>query len=91
MELFSINYLNWFSIQIYTNIKMVKQSWLKEKRVIRVLALISFISGFLFIKNSGITGNVVVNHYQPVSTLSIVGLLLMFCSVILTIYTLKKE
>lgn len=70
---------------------MEKQSWFKEKRVIIGLALISLISGFLFISQSGITGNAVINHYQPISVLSIVGLLLIFCSVILAIYTINKE
>jgi len=70
---------------------MEKQSWFKTKKVVAYFALISFISGFLFIKNSGVTGNAIVNHYQPVSILSIVGLLLIFCSVIIAIYLTKKE
>jgi hypothetical protein len=70
---------------------MKKQNWLKRKKVTAYFALISFICGFFFIKNSGITGNIVVNRYQPVSMLSLVGLLLIFCSVILVIYTIGKK
>jgi hypothetical protein len=70
---------------------MEKESWFKKKKITAYIALIAFVSGFLFIKNSGITGNAVVNHYHEVSVLSIVGLLLIFCSVILTIYTIEKE
>ena len=67
------------------------ESWFKKNKVVKAFALVSIICGFLFIKNSGITGNAVVSHYQPVSVLSIVGLLLMFCSIILALYILKQE
>ena len=66
-------------------------SRLKEKKVTATMAIISFIAGFFFMANSGITGNVVRNHYYPVSVLSLVGLLLVFCSVILAIYTINKK
>ena len=66
-------------------------SWFKGKKVTTSLAFVSLVSGFLFMANSGITGNVVKNHYHQVSILSIVGLLLVFCSVALAIYTINKE
>lgn len=70
---------------------MKKQSWFKEKKVTTILALISLIAGFLFIGNGGITGNVIINSYHPISILSIIGLLLIFCSVALAIYTINKK
>lgn len=63
----------------------------KTKKATGILAVVSLISGFFFMANSGITGNVVKNHYYPVSVLSMIGLLLVFCSVILAIYTINKE
>ena len=66
-------------------------SKLKSKKVTGILALISLIGGFLFMKNGGVTGNVVVNQYHPISVLSIIGMGLILCSVILALYTFNKE
>lgn len=70
---------------------MEKESWFKKKKAVSFFAIIAFISGFFFLNRGGITGNVVMNQYHEFSFLSIIGLLLIFCSVILAVYVVKKE
>jgi hypothetical protein len=62
-----------------------------EKRPVTIsFAAIALLFGFFFL-DSGITGNAVLNKQIPVNLVSIAGLLLILCSVILVAYSLKKS
>ena len=66
--------------------KMLKS--LKSKKVTAAFTIISFLGGLFFI-NKNITGNAVLNYTQTVSYLSLIGIALILCSIILGIYTIK--
>ena len=68
---------------------MEKANWLKSKKIASVFALLSFITGFLFL-NSGVTGNVILDNRYPFNIISFIGLLLVLCSALLVAYILKK-
>ena len=70
---------------------MKKQNLFKKKGVLALFVIISFILGFLSLGQGKITGNVVVNEYQSFSLLSIIGLLLLFCVIVIALYTIKKK
>jgi hypothetical protein len=61
-----------------------------KRKITGVLAAITFIVGFLLLDNS-VTGNVILDQGSSFNILSLVGLLFLFCSAILTIYTVKKK
>ena len=63
---------------------------LKRKPVTIVFALISFIGGFLFLNHS-LTGNVVINESYYLDIVSLIGLSLIICSLILAFYTIKHK
>ena len=69
---------------------MEKTSWFKRKRVTGGFSMVSIIAGFLFLNQGSITGNVIVDSQPVFNMLSVVGLLLIFCSAILAFYTLRK-
>ena len=64
-------------------------SWLKQKKVTAGFATASLISGFLFL-NRNITGNAVLSDRYSISPLSLIGLLLVLCAVVLAGYSIKK-
>ena len=63
---------------------------LKEKKITGFFAVISLISGFLFM-NQGITGNVVLNSESSFNFVPMIGFLLIICSIILGTYSLKSK
>jgi hypothetical protein len=69
---------------------MEEEIWLKKKKVTTSFAIIALAGGFLFL-NSGITGNVVILNKGSFNVLSLIGLLLIFCSAVLAAYTIKKK
>jgi phosphatidylserine synthase len=68
----------------------MKEKFFTKKSVTWVFAIIAVVSGFLFLDSTP-TGNVIVNKQNPISLLSIIGLLLIACSVILIAYSAKKK
>ena len=64
-------------------------SWLKKRKVTAGFATLSLISGFLFL-NRNITGNAVLSDKYSVNPLSLIGLLLVICAVILAGYSIKR-
>ena len=68
---------------------MEKTGWLKTKKVAAIFALLSFVTGFLFL-NSSVTGNVILDNKYPFDVVSFIGLLLVLCSALLVAYILKK-
>ncbi len=69
---------------------MEKKSLLKTRKVTGIFSLAAFIGGFLFL-NPTITGGAILENSSSLSSLSIIGLLLIACSVILAAYALKKR
>ncbi|MFQ5531492.1 MAG: hypothetical protein ACE5ES_02650 [Candidatus Nanoarchaeia archaeon] len=64
--------------------------WFKTKPATTGFAIAALISGFLFL-NKSMTGNVVLNDKYSINLISIVGLLLISCAVVLGMYTIKKK
>lgn len=63
---------------------------MKRKKIAGVLALLTFLVGFLFLDISS-TGNTILNGTPSFEIGSLVGLSLIVCSAILTIYTVRKR
>lgn len=66
-----------------------KKNPIKTKKVTGVFALIALVAGFLFL-DRGVTGNVILNNKQPLDVISLIGLLLVFCAAILTVYAVRR-
>jgi len=64
--------------------------FLKSRTATASFAIIALIGGFYFL-NSNMTGNIVLKNQTAFSTLPLVGLLLIACSVILALYSIKKR
>ena len=69
---------------------MKKSNFFKRKKVTASFAIFALAGGFLFL-NQGITGNVILSGKSSINLLSIIGLLLILCSIILGIYSIKKR
>jgi hypothetical protein len=68
----------------------MKQNFFKKKTTTSIFSIIAFISGFLFL-DSGITGNAILNDKYNFNLLSLIGTLLIFCSLILALYSFRKK
>lgn len=101
MEFSCRNCLNWTSLCIFSNLKIFKFNrlknkmgnsfdWFKTKKATSLFALISLAGGFFFL-NQGITGNIILNENYTFNLISLIGLFLILCSVILGAYSLKKK
>ena len=69
---------------------MAEESFFRKKKVTSVFAAFALIAGFIFL-NKDITGNVVLTEVPGFDIISFLGLLLVFCSASLAIYTVKKK
>lgn len=65
--------------------------WFKTKKTMGIFAVVSLISGFFFIGQTAITGYVIFEAEPSLNLLPIIGALLIFCSVVLGTYSLKKK
>ena len=63
---------------------------LNTKKVTIVFAIIALIFGYLFIIQSTITGDLILNLGYSLNLLKIIGISLILCSIILGMYSLKK-
>jgi hypothetical protein len=63
---------------------------LKTRKTTAGFAILALIAGFLFLDQS-FTGNVVLSDKYSFSIISIIGLLLVFCALMLAIYSVKKK
>ena len=68
---------------------MKKRKLFKTKGVAAVFAAVAFVAGFLFL-DKGTTGNVILDNSPSFNAISLIGLLLVFCSAILAVYIIKK-
>ena len=69
---------------------MTKENLFKTKKAATIFAIVALIGGFLFLSPK-ITGNVVLENANSFSTLSLIGLLLIGCAIVLAGYSLKKK
>lgn len=68
----------------------METNFFKKKTTTITFAIISLISGFIFL-DKGITGNAIINDKYNFNLLSLIGMLLIFCSLILALYSVKKR
>lgn len=69
---------------------MKKENILKTKKATTIFAIVALIGGFLFLSPS-ITGGFILEKSDSFSPLSLIGLLLVGCSIVLAVYSLKKK
>ena len=67
-----------------------KTNFLTRKTTTAFFAIISAIAGILFLKKS-ITGNIILSDAYSFNLISLIGLLLILCSIILGVYSLKRK
>jgi len=67
-----------------------KTPWLKTKPVTIAFAIIALVGGVFFL-SGGITGNVISSTKYSFSATSIIGLLLIACAVVLSLYSIKNR
>ncbi len=67
-----------------------QENWFKQKKVVIGFSISALIAGFVFLNHS-ITGNVMLNADKGLDLVSLIGLLLVLCSIILGAYTIKKN
>jgi len=69
---------------------MKKEEILKTKKATTIFAILALMGGFLFLRPS-ITGGFILENSDSFSTLSLIGLVLIGCSIVLATYSLKKK
>jgi len=69
---------------------MKKENILKTKKATTIFAILALIGGFLFLSPS-ITGGFILEKSDSFSPLSLIGLVLIGCSIVLATYSLKKK
>lgn len=70
---------------------MKKQfDFFKQKKVTTFFAIIALTGGLFFI-NSSITGNVILDNKNTFNFISIIGIALIVCAIILGVYSLKGK
>ncbi|MCK5624554.1 hypothetical protein KAI04_01810 [Candidatus Pacearchaeota archaeon] len=69
---------------------MKKENKFKSRKITTLFGISALISGFLFLSPS-ITGGSVLENANSFDSLSLIGLLLIGCSIILAAYSLKKR
>ena len=67
-----------------------QKSWFKTRKVIASFAIVALTGGFLFLNHS-ITGNIILNDEYSFNLISIIGLMLILCSIILGVYSVRKK
>ena len=69
--------------------KKNKKTLLKEKKALAFFAIIGFVLGVIFLDLKP-TGNIILNKYCPYTAISLVGVSMIFCSIILVAYYFYK-
>jgi len=69
---------------------MEKENLLKKRKVTTIFALAALVGGFLFLSPT-ITGGAILENSAGFNPLSVIGILLICCAVVLAIYSLKKK
>jgi len=69
---------------------MKKENILKTRKTATIFAIAALAGGFLFLSPS-ITGRFILENSDSFSPLSLIGLLLITCAIVLAAYSLKKK
>ena len=69
---------------------MTTSDFLKSKKITAAFGIVAFVGGAIFLKNS-MTGNVVIKDTASFEIIPFIGLALIFCSLVMAAYTLKKK
>jgi len=69
---------------------MKKESLLKKRKATTIFALAALVGGFLFLSPT-ITGGAILKNSAEFNPLSVIGLLLICCAIVLAVYALKKK
>ena len=67
-----------------------KRNWLKRRRIVAGFGMAALIGGFLFLSPS-ITGGSILESSDSFNPLSLIGLVLIGCAIVLAAYSLKKK
>jgi len=70
---------------------MEKKGLARSKGITGILAVIMFLTGFLFVDRGGFTGNAVLNGQPSFNPIALIGLLLVLCSAVLAVYAVKSK
>ena len=69
---------------------MTKKNFLKQSKTTLAIGGLALISGFYFL-NKQMTGSVISETQTKLTPLPLIGLLLIACSAVLIIYSIKKK
>ena len=69
---------------------MKKDNFFKKRIVTGAFSIIALTAGFSFM-DMGITGKVVAGNASYMHPVSLIGMILILCSIFLAIYTVKKK
>ncbi len=69
---------------------MKKENFLKKRTTILGFAFAALLGGFLFL-SPNITGSTILDLSSSYDIFSLIGFLLIICSVVLAVYLLKKK
>ena len=73
----------------------MKESFFHKKSVTATIGIVALFGGVYFLISSlgviGVTGNIIYDNVYQINLVSLVGLLLVLCSVVLIIYAIRKK
>ena len=69
----------------------MKEPKLKSKKATAIFAIIALIAGTIFLSGNTITGNVVLTDRYSLNLISLIGLSLIACAIILGAYSIKSK
>ena len=68
----------------------MKTNWMKKRKIIAMFSIVALIGGILFL-DPNITGNLILEKKIRFNFISLIGILLVTCSVILASYSIIKK
>ena len=68
----------------------MKESFFQTRKTTAFFAIIGLVWGSILM-NKNITGKIVLEELSPFDLLSLIGMLLILCSIVVGVYSLKKK
>ncbi|MFH1311451.1 MAG: hypothetical protein ABIH65_03540, partial [Nanoarchaeota archaeon] len=68
----------------------MEKSWFNPKKIVGFFAVVLLVTGF-FLLDKGISGNVILDGGYTLNPLSLIGLIIVLCAAVLTVYVIKKD
>ena len=69
---------------------MKKENFFEKKKTTGTFAIIAMVFGFIFLEHN-LTGNMILEKNYYINFVSLIGVLLVICSLVLAIYSLRKK